>query len=457
MSPADAAKLLDLPADASPEQLEARFHELRTKLEEKIGKAPTPGLKAKYRESLDEITQAFETLTLAADSSALPVTQKQGAGSREPGTGRPAPIDSAPSSPLQAPRSGGRKSGGKEFALVAIIAVVVLAGGGWFVLKTRAENAEKTRIAAEQKAEAERLAEAKRKTAEEDKLRAATAEKAERERQDRLLVQLRSRMAELNVGIDAALRSEQTAERDLNELKSQERDLKGTDSLEARRLAAQVRAQDRYMRWLREFLPSHPVRVARARTEELISARAVDDAGPAVDGYATALTQMQADLVQQRPDLAAVAAAVKAPALPPVAKKLRPDGLQRNLSYLAGLLYPYEQPELHDIRNRILYDDLTQVLFPQLESWRSKLGNLKEVTEKQLSTHTVQEMQLREVISKELANGRAVLQAIDTNQPLDLSVQQNPNVKALIMVRWQILNIREQTIQGWLYFGVPSP
>ena len=173
--------------------------------------------------------------------------------------------------------------------------------------------------------------------------------------------------------------------------------------------------------------------------------------------YAAALEQIQADLVRERPDLAAVAAAVKAPALPQAPKKLRPDGLQRNLSYLAGHLYPYEQPELRDIRNRILYDDLTQVLFPQLEPWRSKLGSLKEATEKQLSTHTVQEMQLREIISKELANGRAVLQAIDTNQPLELSVQNNPNVKALIAVRWQILNIREQTIQGWLYFGVPNP
>ena len=68
MSPIEAAKLLDLPADATPDQLEARFNELRRKLEDKIARAPTPGLQAKYRESLAEITTAFETLTLAADS-----------------------------------------------------------------------------------------------------------------------------------------------------------------------------------------------------------------------------------------------------------------------------------------------------------------------------------------------------------------------------------------------------
>jgi len=69
MTPADAARLLELPADASPEQLEARFLELRTKLENRIAKAPTPGPKEKYRAALAEITEAFETLTLAADSS----------------------------------------------------------------------------------------------------------------------------------------------------------------------------------------------------------------------------------------------------------------------------------------------------------------------------------------------------------------------------------------------------
>ncbi len=67
MSPFEAAKILDLPAGVTTEQIEARFLELRRKLEDKIAKAPTPGLQAKYRESLQEITTAFETLTLAAD------------------------------------------------------------------------------------------------------------------------------------------------------------------------------------------------------------------------------------------------------------------------------------------------------------------------------------------------------------------------------------------------------
>ena len=76
MLPLDAAKLLEVAPDAPPEQIESRFLELRAKLEDKIAKAPTPGLKEKYRETLAEITTAFETLALAADSSALPVLRR---------------------------------------------------------------------------------------------------------------------------------------------------------------------------------------------------------------------------------------------------------------------------------------------------------------------------------------------------------------------------------------------
>lgn len=73
MSPTEATKLLDLPADATPEQVEARFLELRRKLEEKIAHAPTSGLQAKYRETLGLVTIAFETLTLASEADSLPL------------------------------------------------------------------------------------------------------------------------------------------------------------------------------------------------------------------------------------------------------------------------------------------------------------------------------------------------------------------------------------------------
>src|SRR6478735_2232428 len=90
MTPAEAAKLLELPADATPEQLEARFLDLRRKLEDKVAKAPTPGLQAKYRETLVLVTTAFETLTLAGDSDSLPMLRR-------------ASVTAAPTAPAQAP------------------------------------------------------------------------------------------------------------------------------------------------------------------------------------------------------------------------------------------------------------------------------------------------------------------------------------------------------------------
>src|SRR5262245_16621740 len=95
MLPADAAKLLELPADATPEQLEARFLQLRGRIEDKSAKAPTPGLKEKYRVSLAQVTEAFETLTLAADSSTLPVLRRESVAPVPPAPAR-APLPPAP-------------------------------------------------------------------------------------------------------------------------------------------------------------------------------------------------------------------------------------------------------------------------------------------------------------------------------------------------------------------------
>ncbi len=300
MSPANAAKLLDLPADATPEQLEVRFLELRTKLEDKIAKAPTPGLKAKYRESLEETTTAFETLVLAADSSSLPVASKQSLGGGVPSPRATTPVGSplagGPDSPsgLRSQVSGlppakQTKSGGKEFLLVAVIAVLILAAGGWWVMNSRAENA--------RTAEAHRLAEEIRGAAE-------ARSKTERDQRERLLNQLRVRVAELNVGFDAFGRIESVADRDLSELRTQERDLlreaKGELSPALRLVSARTRAQDRYVAWLRDMLPSHPAKIARARTEQLLEAGEANEAATAVDAYAAALGRLKAEIEEAR-------------------------------------------------------------------------------------------------------------------------------------------------------------
>ncbi len=276
MSPTEATKLLDLSADATPEQLEARFLELRRKLEDKIAKAPTPGLQAKYRESLSEITTAFETLTLAADSSALPVTSKQ---RTEDGGQRAAPPSPRPQN--QDPKPPARKAG-REFILVAVIAVVVLAGGGWFVLKTRADNAEQTRLATETLQKKQ------------------TDEKAETNRLNALKTSLRTRLAEARMDWEAHESDLQDAERRTSELKSELRGLRDILTEKKAELSAQSSAQEIYSKWLKNHLLRHPAKLARVRAEELLQAGALDEAAGAVDQIATTLATLVRDIADRR-------------------------------------------------------------------------------------------------------------------------------------------------------------
>jgi hypothetical protein len=308
MTPTEAAKLLEVPADATPEQLEARFLEMRTRLEDKIAKAPTPGLKAKYRESLEQITAAFETLTLAADGSSLPVLSKQSAVSSQPPTSG---VGGVPS-PREAPaRSAAKKSGGgKEFLIVALIAIIVLGAGGWWVMKTRAEAAETARLAAAAKADQERqaemariAAEAKRRADEEDKARIVAAEKAEQHRLETLMGQLRGELAEYKIGWEAVEKEERNAERRLAELKSDLRSLRDASPGQMAEAQAVVLAQQSYYDWLGDILPRHPAKVARSKAEELLAARQPDAAQTALAEVRTAMNELDRQIRQTRDQL----------------------------------------------------------------------------------------------------------------------------------------------------------
>jgi hypothetical protein len=312
MLPLEAAKILDLPVDAAPEQIETRFQELRAKLEDKIAKAPTPGLKTKYRESLDDITAAFEALTLAADSSALPMLQRQRTEDGGQRTAKPSPDSGLRSQVSGLPAKS--KASHKEFLIVAVIALAVLGGGAWWVMKTRAEEAEKARLvtelaqkAADQKAEAERAAVAAAKLAEEEKARLAAAAKAEETRREQLGLQLRTRISELNITLDALLKTESLAERELSDLKAEERSLqreaKGGSSPDLRAAQAALQAYDRYVTWLRDHLAANPARLARAKLDELAGAKAWDEVAAALEPYATAIKQLQADIPAKRDQL----------------------------------------------------------------------------------------------------------------------------------------------------------
>ncbi len=263
MTPPDAARLLEVSADATAEQIEARFLDLRRKLEDKIAKAPTPGLQAKYRGTLAEITEAFETLTLAADASSLPVLRR---------TAPPAaPVVSTPTTapevrplPGRAPR---QTSSHREFLLVVLVAVLVLGGGGWWVVKTRAEHAEKVRLEAEAKAAAEQQALAAKAAAEQEKQRLEAANAS-----------LRAALADARTLWESLEREAQLGERAFGELKSDYREARDKPAPIRAELAAHVARQKQYAEWLPSYLSSHAAKSMLAKLDALIGARAFDDA-----------------------------------------------------------------------------------------------------------------------------------------------------------------------------------
>lgn len=69
----DAYEILGLKPDATEAERHDTFRRLQTKLEDKLGRAPTPGLKAKYRASLLKLEQAIEVIELSTDGADLPM------------------------------------------------------------------------------------------------------------------------------------------------------------------------------------------------------------------------------------------------------------------------------------------------------------------------------------------------------------------------------------------------
>ena len=145
----EAYDILGLKSDSSEADRHETFRRLQGKLEEKLGKAPTPGLKEKYRLSLLKLEEAIEVVELSADGGDLPLLRPDydegegsGSGTR---TGSELSIEaSAESSPARGSSSSksqsGKKpsessSGGqrKEIFVAALVVILLMAAGaGWW-------------------------------------------------------------------------------------------------------------------------------------------------------------------------------------------------------------------------------------------------------------------------------------------------------------------------------------
>ena len=133
----------------------------------------------------------------------------------------------------------------------------------------------------------------------------------------------------------------------------------------------------------------------------------------------------------------------------------RPAGFQRTLAYLENDLYDYPQAELQSIRNKILHDDLVTTLLPQLKAWGEPPSRWAELVQQQLDQmRTTQYEALKNIIRQTMTNPEGIIQAVEGNQPIEGTLLEHPNVKALIGLKWQMLNIAEQTYQALIHEGL---
>ncbi|HEY0967267.1 MAG TPA: PEGA domain-containing protein, partial [Opitutaceae bacterium] len=213
----------------------------------------------------------------------------------------------APSSQLRAPSSARQKSGGKEFVLVAIVAVLVLAGGGWFVLKTRAENAEKARLAAE----------------------LVQKQQAETNRLNGLKNSLRSKLAAARLEWEAYESDLRDAERRAGELKSELRSLRDASPQKKAELSASLSAQELYTGWLKNSLLRHPAKLARVQAEEFLQSGAVDEAAAAVQELRSALDGIAGEISRRKEYFFATTAGVRLSSKPEGVKWILTDAYGR--------------------------------------------------------------------------------------------------------------------------------
>lgn len=76
MTNQEALKILSVPEQATPDEIERQFTAMRTKIEEKIVKSPTPGLKERYRRALNELRTARDLLLTGSGGAELPLTRR---------------------------------------------------------------------------------------------------------------------------------------------------------------------------------------------------------------------------------------------------------------------------------------------------------------------------------------------------------------------------------------------
>lgn len=143
-----AYEILGLKSDASEAERHETFRRLQAKLEDKLGKAPTPGLKEKYRASLLKLEQAIEVIELSSDGGDLPMlrpdydradndvdTEVDAASAPDSESSESKREQKSKSAPkVSQPRPVNSSGGNRKEILVGVLVVllIIAAGAGWW-------------------------------------------------------------------------------------------------------------------------------------------------------------------------------------------------------------------------------------------------------------------------------------------------------------------------------------
>lgn len=123
----NARQFLSLNPNDSEAKRFAAYEAMRDKLEGKLAKAPTPGLKEKYRKTLKQMEEAIEAIEISLDGGDLPTLSPNLEKEAVPPPREPALSSRSPSPAPTAP--SGRRSRKKEVWVMAITVAVLSFGG----------------------------------------------------------------------------------------------------------------------------------------------------------------------------------------------------------------------------------------------------------------------------------------------------------------------------------------
>lgn len=123
----EAHEILGTHPGTSPEARMATHRAKREKIEDLLGRAPTPALKAKYRDNLEALNQAFECLEANETPGDLPLV-------------RPAEVLAPTKAAVTAGPAEAAKPSSQRALWIGVTATIVLAGGGSWAGHTFASN-----------------------------------------------------------------------------------------------------------------------------------------------------------------------------------------------------------------------------------------------------------------------------------------------------------------------------